>query len=499
MRPLQKTVDLHDARIKSLRCLQPGLKQSMDNEETLGLEKLGLEKPATFRNASRADNGKARRGKDKAFLQSQLQQASGQRTSSIRSWDPSAFPSYQSLPIDPLGSSADALNHLLSQSRHHGFVQNPPSVPSHHPVQTSVSAPGPPRVSRYQQGVTRINGQSAVPRVTTVPVLQPRVLSRGSEPTMPKSTLYSEANAPLIDIAPVQHGTWIGSPLVNLREAVCRPSRSSQSTIPRDLEATPSATRKPSPSIAKSKDNLIHLPAPTPTSTYLSGAHAISSLLSSPQRLLLILDLNGTLLYRPRASQNYTPRPCLPKFLKYAFANHSLLVWSSAQPYNVKGVCRRLFSPGQREMLLGEWGRDTLGLTPAQYKERVQVYKRLDRIWGNKTLQQLHPDFERGQIWGQQNTLLIDDSALKASAQPFNHVEVPEFVRSGREKEGDGRNVLGQVVGYLEEARKWSDVSVFVRHRRFEIDAGWRWEWQKKKSQGYDQCEKDDEDGGVRL
>lgn len=72
-------------------------------------------------------------------------------------------------------------------------------------------------------------------------------------------------------------------------------------------------------------------------------------------------------------------------------------------------------------------------------------------------------------------------------------------MRSGSEKEGDGRNVLGQVVGYLEEARKWSDVSVFVRHRRFEIDAGWRWEWQKKKPQGYDQCEKDDKDGGVRL
>ncbi|CAF9909170.1 MAG: hypothetical protein ALECFALPRED_005303 [Alectoria fallacina] len=471
----------------------------MDNEETLGMEKLGLEKPATFRNASRADKGKVRRGKDKAFLQSELQQVSGQRTSSIRSWDPSAFPSYQPLPIAPLGSSADALNHLLSQNCHHGFVQISPSIPSHHPVQTSVSAPGPPSVSRYQQGFTPINGQSAVPRVTAVPVLQPRVLSRDSEPTMQKSTLYSKANPPLIDIAPVQHGTWIGSPLVNLQEAVSRPSRSSQSTKPRDLEATPSATRKPSPSIAKSKDDLIHLPAPDPTSAYLSGAHAISSLLSSPQRLLLILDLNGTLLYRPRASQNYTPRPCLPKFLKYAFANHSLLVWSSAQPYNVKGVCTRLFSPGQREMLLGEWGRDTLGLTSAQYKKRVQVYKHLDRIWGNENLQQLHPNFERGQRWGQQNTVLIDDSVLKASAQPFNHVEVPEFVRSGSEKEGDGRNVLGQVVGYLEEARKWSDVSVFVRHRRFEIDAGWRWEWQKKKPQGYDQCEKDDKDGGVRL
>ena len=152
-------------------------------------------------------------------------------------------------------------------------------------------------------------------------------------------------------------------------------------------------------------------------------------------------------------------------------------------------------------MVLGEWGRDTLGLTSAESKARVQVYKRLDRIWLNKNLQNSHPDFEEGERWGQHNTVLIDDSALKASAQPFNHVKVPEFVRAGGEKEGDGKDVLGQVVGYLEEARKWSDVSGFVRHRPFEIGAEWRWEWEwhRKKPQGHDQCEDDNEDGGVRL
>lgn len=79
-------------------------------------------------------------------------------------------------------------------------------------------------------------------------------------------------------------------------------------------------------------------------------------------------------------------------------------------------------------------------------------------------------------------------------------------MRGGGEKEGDGRDVLGQVVGYLEEARKWSNISGFLRHGPFEIDAGWRWEWQKKqkkqkkkKAQGRDQCEADDEDRGVVL
>ena len=124
-------------------------------------------------------------------------------------------------------------------------------------------------------------------------------------------------------------------------------------------------------------------------------------------------------------------------------------------------------------MLLDEWGRDTLGLTSTQYKERVQVYKRLDRIWDNENVQHLRPNSKLGERW--HNTVLIDDSILEATAQPFNHIEVPEFVRGGSEKEGHGRNVLGQVVGYLEEARKWSDFSGFVRRRPFAIDEEWRW------------------------
>lgn len=452
----------------------------MDKQETLGLEKLGLEGSAAPWNTTCANKAKGRRAEPKAPLLSALQQASGQHTSSIGPWDPSAVPSYQTLPIAPLGGSAstDTLNPLPSQLYHHGLGQS---------------------CHAGRLGFTAINGPSTVPRVTALQSMQPRRSCRGPEPTVQKSTLYSKANPRLTEDTPVQRGKWTGSPPAGFRKALSQPSIYSQSTKTSDREATLPAAREPSPSILNNKDDMIYLPAPTPTSAYLSDAHVIPKLLPSPQRLLLVLDLNGTLLYRSRASQDYTPRPCLHKFLKYAFANHSLLVWSSAQPYNVKGVCTRLFTPDQRRLLLGQWGRDTLGLTSVQYKKRVQVYKRLDRIWGDENLQRSHPDFEEGERWGQSNTVLIDDSAQKASAQPFNHVEVPEFVRGGSEKEGDGRDVLGQVMGYLEEARKWNDVSGFVMHGPFEIDAGWRWRWQNEKPHGRSQCEDDDDGGGVRL
>ena len=478
--------------------IQQRVKRSMD-QRTLGLENLGLEEPAAPHSASRENKEKGNCAEDKPSLHSESQQTPCRQTSSLSSRDLSAVPSYQPLPIAPLGSSADKQNHWPFQIHHHGFVQNS-AVDRYHPVQFSVSA-----------GLAPIYGPTIL-RASGDPFVKPSLHSRSPGFTEQKSVLSvltyrghpssrvdkqyrdSKANPPLTGLSPDQRRRWTDSTPNNVRKAVSQPSRSSQSTKTKHLETTPSANHRHT----SLKDDLIHLPAPTPTSAYLSYAHAIPNLLSSPQRLLLVLDLNGTLLYRARASQNYTPRPCLSEFLKYSFANHSLLVWSSAQPYNVKGVCTRLFSRSQREMLLGEWGRDTLGLTPSQYKERVQVYKRLDRIWDNENLQHSHPGFEGGERWGQHNTLLIDDSALKASAQPFNHVEVPEFVRGGREEGGDGRDVLGQVVEYLEEARKWSNVSGFVKHGRFEIDAEWRRDWQQKRH-GRDQCGDDEQDGGVRL
>ena len=170
----------------------------------------------------------------------------------------------------------------------------------------------------------------------------------------------------------------------------------------------------------------------------------------------------------------------------------------------MRGVCDRIFNPSQRKRLLGQWGRDTLDLTPAQYKAHVKVYKRLERIWNDNEIQSFHPGFGKGGKWGQHNTLLLDDSVFKASAQPFNHVEVPEFVKSREAKDGkDG--VLAQVTGYLEEARRWSDVSAFVKGRKFEINDGWVWKWQRydknagKQTTDDDNDEDDDDGGGVSL
>lgn len=231
-------------------------------------------------------------------------------------------------------------------------------------------------------------------------------------------------------------------------------------------------SNKPRPD--STKPALQHVSAPIPTACYLNNAHGSPTQTLLPQRLLLVLDLNGTLLYRPNASSNYLPRPFLAPFLDYCLANHSVLIWSSASPQNVSAMCAQLFRPQDRRTLLGEWARDTLGLTPEQYVSKVQVYKRLDRIWHDPRVSGSHPLACQGQKWGQENTLLIDDSPMKASAQPYNLLRIPEFIKNTSEID-----VLGQVVGYIEEASRRDNVSAYVCSRKFEVDDGWTWDWEK--------------------
>lgn len=237
---------------------------------------------------------------------------------------------------------------------------------------------------------------------------------------------------------------------------------------------------------------------PRPEKTYQSIARRPASRLEDPQCLLLVLDLNGTLLYRKLGSSSYKPRPFLPQFLDYCLSNHKVLIWSSATSINVSQICARLFTPKQRRQLLGEWARDTLGLTPAQYVAKTQVFKRLDRIWNNKNLQRTHHLSEVEGKWGQHNTLLLDDSRLKASAQPYNLVQMPEFTRSG--DKSAGLDVLGQVTSYLEEARMWNNVSSFVNREGFEADCGHGWDWNEMKHITWTPpVGSDQEDGGVKI
>ncbi|KAL1964204.1 hypothetical protein VTN77DRAFT_7162 [Rasamsonia byssochlamydoides] len=239
--------------------------------------------------------------------------------------------------------------------------------------------------------------------------------------------------------------------------------------------------------------------APVPTKEYLEQAAKNPKKLPVAQPLLVILDLNGTLLYRKKRTfpPSFVKRPGLDNFLKELFTRYTVMVWSSSQPATVEAICSKIFSSFHRRGLVAQWARDKLGLTDAQYKEKVQVYKRLEQVWADESIQARYPTSKRklgakmhqllterqqkstssedGQTgenddtvvppsnfrWDQSNTVLIDDSKLKAAGQPYNILEVPEFTN---DPTVDESQVLITVLKRLRKLARTNDVSRMIRH-----------------------------------
>lgn len=253
---------------------------------------------------------------------------------------------------------------------------------------------------------------------------------------------------------------------VDFSRSLSAPSNISKAPVMTEASDRSLDFEKGRPVSSSDKHHLPFKPAPRPSAEYLTRAYTKPCSVDSPQHLLLVLDLNGTLLFRAHPNKSFHPRPWLHQFLDYCFANHSVLIWSSARPHNVMKICNKLFSADQRSRLLGEWARDKLNLTKAQYNQRLQVYKRLDSIWQDKLIQSRHPLMKQGHKWGQHNTVLIDDNALKASAQPFNHLALPEYgkqqVVAEERLESEGKGVLLQVIDKIQELSCSNDVSYFL-------------------------------------
>lgn len=172
---------------------------------------------------------------------------------------------------------------------------------------------------------------------------------------------------------------------------------------------------------------------PVPEKKYMERALKPARRRNSPQPLLIILDLNGALILRKhkRLPPSFTRRAGLNEFLEVLTRKHSVMVWSSSKPQTVKAICERLFPGEKANGLVAQWGRDRFGLTSVQYNSKLQVYKELHKVWASAEVQATYPandgTFPEGHRWDQSNTVLIDDSKLKALSEPYNILEIPEF------------------------------------------------------------------------
>jgi hypothetical protein len=172
------------------------------------------------------------------------------------------------------------------------------------------------------------------------------------------------------------------------------------------------------------------------------------------------------MLYRPdrKRPSHFVARQSTQLFLDYVFSKFQVMIWSSARPENVRLMCHQLFSDASRQRLIGEWGRDRMGLSPEDYNRRVQVYKRFEKVWADPSIQRRHPLSSSGALWDQSNTVLIDDSVEKARSQPFNLVEVPEFTGQAES------DVLKRLAEYLDNLLMQTDVSAYIRQNPFKSE-----------------------------
>ncbi|KAI9632345.1 uncharacterized protein MKK02DRAFT_14761, partial [Dioszegia hungarica] len=185
---------------------------------------------------------------------------------------------------------------------------------------------------------------------------------------------------------------------------------------------------------------------------------------------LLVLDLNGALIFRDKKSgsrRTSYPRPYLGAFLDYLFLPEpnaklpayrpwEVYVWSSAQPGNVQpmvessfgekyieGIWRKETDQAREKRekkgegrLLGVWARDKLGLSSVDYRQKVQTVKDL-RILSKHLLTALSldpSDCLNHLRFDETNMVLLDDSPLKGVRQPWNEVVLPEYDGDGYQK-----------------------------------------------------------------
>lgn len=267
-------------------------------------------------------------------------------------------------------------------------------------------------------------------------------------------------------IAPYSTRALADIPLPSIEGDAASSASVPPETLPtRKVVSRRSRTRTATPESVESP------PPPTASADYKRKAALPPERRNTPQKLLVVLDLNGTLLVRPNRRKDPTKfklRPGVTQLLDYLFENHVVMVYTSARPENTLPIVTNLIHPKQRELMAGVWARDKLDLSKAQYNSKVQVYKKLHKIWADRAIQ---AKAEPGRKWDQSNTILVDDSHLKALAQPHNLLQVPEFENNAPKEGGVAlrdwqlkeQAILKSLEQKLEELKWQVDVSRLIR------------------------------------
>lgn len=225
-----------------------------------------------------------------------------------------------------------------------------------------------------------------------------------------------------------------------------------------------------------------------PRKSYLDDCEEAPALLSShnakdtEEKKMLIIDLNGTMLFRPKRGTDGCVRPFARALLRYCLGPpddidgstglkhrsrpprrsqgpYEVLVWSSASDYNVDGMVELLLPShysqrlgtnvnpmeeweGLQDRLIGVWGRSTLAPNYRAH-ENVQVTKDLEIVWYRFNLDRLD------RVSANQRA---EEDRRRPDHAPTNDGHTPEEVGDRQSHSAASRNTVSAAQLAAEEA-----------------------------------------------
>ena len=188
-------------------------------------------------------------------------------------------------------------------------------------------------------------------------------------------------------------------------------------------------------------------------------------------RILLVFDLNGTLMFRSKHfseklinvknifsinSLKVMLRPEIESFCEFIFDNFDVAVWTSAMAHNAKKLVNetsKICPSFNQENLKFIYSRDKCTVTKwigEEYEKRKAVSRNgYVKDLASKDLETVWKEFSTE--YGPENTILIDDSSEKI-VQPKNHILIPEFLN---EKRCESDDCLEKLKEYLSQLKEW--------------------------------------------
>ncbi|KAF9123654.1 hypothetical protein BGX30_001321 [Mortierella sp. GBA39] len=213
------------------------------------------------------------------------------------------------------------------------------------------------------------------------------------------------------------------------------------------------------------------------TPGYMDLAHQLPVKLDTPKKLLVILDLNGTLFYSADDSsknRNYIKRPYFVELLRFLYANCRVMIWSSATRQRVSKMMMGGGFVGIEKMDR-VWNREHLQLRFKDFHRKVLTLKDLEFVWraieterSEAKPEQLSAGGRYEFCYDQTNTVLIDDSPHKTQLQPHNCMIVPDFDQT-RVQHGD--HELLKVIHYLNDLLYQGNASAYMRTSPFDTNS----------------------------